>query len=293
MIEIPGYEVLFENTTFGKKGQVVRSPNSQDLVHGTNILQISRFYASSEEDMIDLIVETARGFNSATLQFNMRGPLEVPLDYVLTRLPGDEIEKICKREEGIIKHLKEHYPGSPCQVDRAYFYAMNGTVSGELLNSEGAEQLIREHGDSMYAYLIDKVALDEWQLLIRLNAEDSFPESTELEYLLQRGVRDCDVFKATGNYGDYDTLANQVRLLYNIFSFPENVNLLPDNSELEIRAKAVKTILTTASCIAGRRMFGDLADQISKCLRGSEEQPKEDSFKGKFGGFDFGGKSWN
>lgn len=263
-IQIPGYKVLIPNSTWSKKTEPITRPGTEEKFPATRIMNLMRYTIPTEDKVIDLIQQAARDFNSNPDKYNISG--EVSLLEYMKRLPSCEIERIAEGAENSIEHLKEHYPDKNYQSGRVYLQVSNGDMADEVLKK--AEGLIKKVGSTIYPYLIIRAGVNDWYLTIRLNEKETLPDRLEMDYLIDRGVKNCDVFRIMGNYGDYQNAANQVRLLYNSLFSSDIVRKINDQSDHFLRSKAALTINETAKCISRGMMSPSLGGLVESLKQG-------------------------
>ena len=107
-----------------------------------------------------------------------------------------------------------------------------------------------------------------------------------MEYLLDRGVRESDVFSTRGDFGKYKTLANQVRLFYNALNSPEIIEKIKDRSYQFLEHGAVSTVRRTAKFIAERNKISRPEKEIGQAL-GALKVMKEQESSNPFGNYGF------
>jgi len=284
-IRIPRYRTLIPNSTYGRDAELFRHPITEEKLQATQILQLSRYAVPSEDEVISLIQSTAREFNPLSTAEENQSVREIPLNEFMKMFPSEEVKMIQDGAKDSLSHLRNHCHTGDHQTGRAYLQAANGIIPNELLNS--AESAIREKGAMIYGGLIDKVGAEEWYLRIRLEDNDNFPNSLELEYLLDRGVRDSDVFKVSGDYSDYQTVATQLRLLYHILGKSGEIRKIADSSEPFLKSIAARTIKETAGCLSAKKTIGGLAEglieRIREMIDESQESDDEKRRKNLFG----------
>lgn len=277
-IEIPTYRIFVPNSTFAKEAKPFRHPIFKTDVPATQIMQITRYSIPTENEVIDLIQTVARDFNSfSTTEKYSEERGEIPISEFMRMLPEDERDRIAKGEKDALFHLREHYSQGTYQSGQTYIQITNGVVPNEILDS--AIGFFDEKGATAYKCLIDKMRIKNWNLRMRLKGKDVLPNKLEMEYLLDRGVRNCDVFRINGNYGDYQNAAEQIRLLYNVLNSPQEVRKIEDGSEMFLKTRAANTIEEVVLCFSGRKtisgLFEGLGEIISPTMEGQSGSEQE------------------
>ncbi len=260
-IEIPTYEALIPNSTYGRKTEPVRNPVSEEMAPATQILQLSRYVIPCEDEIINLIQSAARDFTTrSTAWENQTSQEEIPLTEFIKMIPLDEVKRISEGSKDALSHLRSHCTKGTYQTGRTYLQFNNGVIPNEVLDP--LKEIIRENGAIHYREIVSRIGINEWYLSVRLNNKDGFPNKLELEYLLDRGVRDCDVFRVNGDYGNYQTAANQLRSLYDILNSPTNIRKITDYSDYFLKSKAATTIKEVATCLIARNAISNLAGSL-------------------------------
>ena len=258
-IELPTYKVILPNEVFGKRAKPLNHPATGELP-ATLVTKLTKFKTPTQDEVIELIKTVARKGGSFS---------EI--------LPPSLIKRIAKGDEEALQHLKSHYPDSNLIPGKVYVETRNGIVPNMVLDS--ARDLFKEVGSKIYERAIEKTGAQEWNLRIKLQNNGAFPDSLELEYLLSRGVKDSDVFSAQGDFNEYETIANQIRLLYKALYSPEIITQMKDSSYQFLEQRAASTIKETARCIASKKFIGSLGEVLEKIIGGIKEDEKDKSRK--------------
>jgi hypothetical protein len=273
-IELPSYRIIVSNEVFGKKAEPLNHPLMGD-VPATQIARLTRFRIPTKEEVIDFIRTSAKGIDAYSLGKDKPSDSDPKTVYFLKSLPASEVKDISRGNQDSLKHLGNHYPESNLQEGRIYLGSFNGIVPNLVLDS--ARELMKQEGTEVYDRAIERTGSKEWNLRIRLLANGAFPDKLELEYLLDRGVRDSDVFSAQGDFGDYQTVVNQIRVFYNVLQSPEIIAQIGDTSYHFLEQRAASTVRETAECIAARNSIGGLAGMLGQFfgdLKNQADQPK-------------------
>jgi hypothetical protein len=253
-IGIPTYKTIIPNEVFGRKGDGLKR-SLVGNVPSTEVLLVQRYRIPRRDDVSNFIAKKAgeialikeRGESSG------RGVL-----LLLERFSKPEIEKIASRDEKSLEGLMTHYPESDFEEGRWYIEAHNGMILDGMLNSMNG--LYDALGLEIYERAIEDLNRHDWKIRVRLSSEGLFPDSLEMEYLLDRGVRDCDVFSIRGNFRDYGDVASHARILYRAFNDKKIIEMLRDNSHELLDEKASHTLVRATGYADLSRAFEDSAE---------------------------------
>jgi|SRR3989344_2059199 len=271
-INLPPYKTILPNEVFGRKAEPL-----VDIMVGevptTLVARLTRFKIPTEDEIIDLIVKYARETDIHSLG-NEGSEDDLAKTHFMRLLPVPEIIDIAKKDKDSLQHLRRHYSKSDLWSGRSYIGVLSGTVPNRVLDA--AKELL-EKDSEVYEKAIRQAGACEWNLTVRLEENGALPNSLELEYLLNRGVRESDVFSAHGDFKNYQTVANQVRLIYGALNSPKIITGITDRSYQFLEESAEKTIKETAQCIASKDVMGGLAGIIGQILgsMGVEEQEEQ------------------
>lgn len=258
-IELPTYKTIVTNEIFGRKAEPLNHPLI-GKVDATQILRLTRFKVPTQDEVIEFIKASAQKIDLSW--GNGSSDKDPNTTYFLKLFPASEIKNIAGENKDSLQHLRRHYPNSDLQEGRAYIQAISGVVPDKILNE--ARELMKQKGSVIYERAIERTGAKEWNLRVRLLENGRFPDSLELEYLMDRGVRRSDVFSAHGNFGDYQNVANQIRILYNVLNSPDLITQIGDSSYHFLEQKAGSTVGETAQCIAARNAVGGLIEIIER-----------------------------
>lgn len=275
-IELPTYRTIVTNEVFGRKAEPLNHPLI-GKVDATQILRLTRFKVPTQDEVIEFIRASAQGINLSWK--NDTSDKDPKTIYLLKLLPPSEIKNIAGENKDSLQHMRRHYPNSDLQEGRVYVRAISGIVPDEILKE--ARELMEQKGSTIYEKAIEGIGKKEWNLKVRLLENGRFPDTSELEYLMDRGVRRSDVFSAHGDFGDYQTVANRVRILYNALNSSDLIAQIRDSSYQFLEQKAASTVGETAQCIVTGSLVGGLAEIIEKKINECEipsDQHKKDNW---------------
>jgi len=275
-IELPTYKTIVPNEVFGKKAKALKSPMGE--VPATQVARLTRFKIPVFDEVIDFIITSAKGIGNYS-----SGRDEKPSDddskliHFLKLIPPSEVKDIAMRDKDSLEHLKRHYPQSVLQIGRDYLQVSNGTLPNEALDS--ARKLLEKEGSVVYERAIERIGAKEWNLIMRLQDDGALPDSLELEYLLDRGVRESDVFSTRGDFESYNDVASQIRILYKALYSPKMIAQVGESSYQFLEQLAASTIEGVARCITAKKVIGESLTS----LFGAFIKPEGKKQKGPFG----------
>ena len=266
-INLPGYRTIVPNEVFGKRAEPIINPIFGEIPL-TQVLRIKRFKVPTQEEVINLIIETTKGIDVSSLGKNVPSEDEDSLAYFVRSLPVSEIEDIARGERDSIDHLIRHYPERDFQEGSTYFACFNGILPDVVL--EATNGLVTKNGKEVYDDIMKAGGKKNWTLAIRLLEDGALPYRAEIEYLLDRGVRDSFVLYAEGEFGDYQNVVNQIRTFYNTLPSLKTISqVVPDSSSSLLEKKASLTAGTVARCLTGSdEAFEGLKGIIGKAIQG-------------------------
>ncbi|MFC1682303.1 hypothetical protein ACFL0X_01660 [Nanoarchaeota archaeon] len=250
-LEIPTYNTIVPNCTFGRPTDKIKHPINGNYYSATQIMCVERTSIPTKEDVIELIKYKAKYIGQLLEFIGCPQEGEDLTPGLIRKLLEEEREGIVNCREGTISHLKSHCSLGDYQTGQTYLRITNGVLPDELLLPSF---LLDEKSATDYTDLIVKAGKDGWHLGIRLEDEYILPDKLEMDYLLDRKVRDCDVFNVCGEYRDYRNVVNQVGLLYNALNSPQIVGQIRDSSQQFLKSTAIDTIRTFALCGIRRKI---------------------------------------
>ena len=197
-IKLATYDSIVTNVVFGRKAEPLNHPII-GKIDATQIMMLTRYKTPTQDEVVDFIRESTLGIDlSRKIEPSKE---DTRITYFLKSLPVSEIRDIVEKNGDGLQHLRNHYPESSLQEGRIYIEALNGIIPNPILDK--AKRLVEKEGNVIYERAIEKAGTKEWNLRVRLLENGGFPDSLELEYLLDRGVRNSDVFRLRGDFGDF------------------------------------------------------------------------------------------
>ncbi len=254
-VEIPTYGVIAENEFYGRKTTGL-------LTHGkrnepsTEVLWISRYKTPTKEEVKDFIINEAR-------KIKAKNKKEKKEPNIFSNFPF-LIDLLIQKEEDLLIHLSNHYQEGDIQSGRTYLAVRISDISD--VNLDEAKKLEKKRGKTIYKICVENCGLNQRALRVRLSENNSLPETSELEYLVDRGVRVSDVFAVHGECQDYSKIAELIRLIYNSLD-ADKVKQIIDVSSIFTEAKARATIDATGQCIAMGTTLRNLPDILGNLFK--------------------------
>jgi len=277
-IQIPTYTLLSPNSVYTREVEPIELPMLGETP-SKQLLLLLRYTCPSKEQAIELIQAVAKNPEKYPTFAH-----EIPMAKFLKELPAEEIRAIKDANPKTLEHLAKHFAESNDQPGRDYLRVISGIVPNALL--ERVNGLSVEEKVIIYEGLVNRAGQDEWHLVVRLE-EAGLPKKEELEFLLQRGVRDSDVFRISGEYGDYKQFAERCLELYPSLAPKEKMANVRDVSNSLLRSRAAQTLKGVAECFQKRRVMLEIGDDIGEALKGAFGKgiPKKGDMPPGFPGF--------
>ncbi len=150
------------------------------------------------------------------------------------------------------------------------------------MTRDAEKEELNRGGSKAYQSLLGSLSVKDWVLSLRLERDGSLPSIQELDYLADRRVTNCDVFSVSGDYGDYQNVSNQIRLMHTALKPRGMIDLVKDDSEYFLISRMRTTIENTADCMkGGSKVKKFILDSLTK--EGSPLGSLLSSFEGKLG----------
>jgi hypothetical protein len=262
-IKIQGYRELIPNSTFGKKTKMEIPMFGE--VPATFVTQIVRYQICSPKQVVETIQRAAVEYQIMSEEEKKREVAGVvPVATFIGNLPEDEIKRIIRGNSDSLEHLRSHYESQRLESGKYYLAVVNGTVPDEILRVR-KDELVKE-GFVGYEKLLENGRSNHWFLTVKLPQSQELPEKSEVDYLLERGVRDSFVFRVEGNE-NYQEFAEYFRTLYDALAKDNNLGKIEDNSDVFLKSRAALTIKRTAECIGKRNQIPGL-EGLAEMLSG-------------------------
>ncbi len=254
-IEIPTYKTIVPNEVFGRKGRDLRH-SLFGIVPSTQILLLERYTFPSQKEVIDSITKKAGEIDFDSFDRKEVAAKKKGIARYLALLSDAEIESIAKGDGEFLGHLIRHYPGINLESGRGYVEVTNGNIPNDFLDS--IKKDYEDNDKEIYEKALRDINENNWRIRVRLLKECVLPKGHELEYLLSMGVRDSDVFSVKGDFGGYEDISSQIRMLYNTLRDSDVVSKIKDNSENLLGEIAASAIVHTAGCIERQKIVDNI-----------------------------------
>lgn len=253
-ITLQGYESIITNEVYVRKAEPLQH-RLRGKVPATQIVVLRKFRIPYKDEVIGFIRQ-----NAEKLDFYLSGnePLDDDSELInsLKSLPNLFIKYIARNDKSVLAHLRNHCPKTNTifREGEKYIETSNGIIPDVVLDS--AKEASEEIGSRIYSVAISKIGAKEWSLIVRLSENRKFPDFLELEYLLGREVRESKIFSVMGYVEDYQTVSNQVKMLYDALHSPELIAKIKDDSHRILESAAIATIKETAECLESKDVKG-------------------------------------
>jgi len=266
-LKFQGYETIVPNSIYGK--ELKSDENPMGIIPLAHIMSMTKYSVPSEDEIIDLIRSDAKtNFSRLGEHLAKEVSAEINLREILEEcISPKEMGNIINGEEKTISHLKSHY-SQDFQQGKTYISVVHGIIPSMFLNlekyrkNEMVSMLFSQFKENekyqVMEKLMEKNMKKECILEIRLD-NNSLPDKKEMKYLLDREVRDCNLFKIKGRY-EYDKAAGQIHFLYDSLKSSEKIGKITDISGKFLKEKAAETVSTFAMCVAKAKEIEKIGD---------------------------------
>jgi hypothetical protein len=272
-INVTGYRTLETNRFWMKPAEPVNVGYGGEPVETARIYQLTRLHAPSSAEVMALIkheVLQYDGHSTKASGSEKKELLEMPLSEYFNLFEPRVMEAIALGKEKYLKHIEKHIPEVEYDSGKMYLNMVQGLVPLKWVPQ--SQELAAQQGPHVYEHLLSKAGHKKWSLKIVLSPTLDLPDRLEMEYLLARGVRDCDVFRADGHYDQYAQVADNIRLLYSVLPTAEHMKRIFDSSDRLVLLAAIDALRTTATCLktqdAVDQLVEGLGDIIDKTISG-------------------------
>lgn len=249
-IELPGYDVIRPNEVFGRKAK--SSNNLEIPFELSELLSLKIYSVPTQEDVINFIQEAAREFEASSFE---KGDLsnQNSLDTYFSSFPAEEVKEIAEGQKDILDHLKEHSLGTPLERGETYLEANNILVPSQELKLFSKEESVNN-----VPY--------NWSLRFRLLEDGKLPDRLELDYLMERGVKDSDVFSVQGNFEAYEVVTNQIRMLSTALNSPHELAKIKNHTGAFLNEEASANLGMVVQCISATDVVGGLGEILQQAF---------------------------
>ncbi len=218
-ITLRGYKSIVENEVFKGHAHPIRNPETKKKTgEDIEVVYISKFRVPTEKEVIECLGKNIRKAHSRR----------------------DKPKFSTRDLEGCVNSIMKHYK-SELQEGRIYVEALRKLFPPAVL------KLLNEARENkriiLYNRTIERLNIEKQRIRIRL-CRGVMPKRKELEYLLERGVRESDILsmQGQGDVGEYKTLADLARLVNDALQSTELITKLRDASDYYKEKKADETV---------------------------------------------------
>ena len=249
-IELPTYRAIRPNEVFGRRYRLSDDPKVPDKL--TELLSLKLFRVPTQEEVINFIQERAK-------EYGLKPPEKIelfssnPLADYLGSLPAEEVKRIAEGQKDSLDHLKEHSLGTPLKRGETYLEANNILVPSLELETFPKDEPLGNIPCN-------------WSLRFKLLNDGKLPDRLELDYLMDRGVKDSDVLAVQGNFGEYGIVTNQIKILSNALNSPHQVAKIKNRTSDFLIEEASANIGLAAQCLSLTGSDGGLGDILQQAI---------------------------
>lgn len=279
-IELPTYRIIMANEVFGKRAEPLQN-SLIGKIDATQIVRLTRFKVPTQDEVVNFIIRKAQEVDIYSIGKEKPSDNEPKIIRSLRLLPEKEVLSVIERNKDSLQHLKNHYPESSFQEGKDYIDSTIGIIPDFFLDL--TTKFSEKQRGIAYENLMSKMGLRKWGLRIRLLEDFRFPDSLELEYLMDKGVKDSDVLSVHGDFREYSVVANQIRLFYNSLKSPEMIRKIRDSSYQFLEEIADSTVSWFAKCLSLSKSLGEIFDTI-KQVNGEMDKYSDEEFREKVRG---------
>lgn len=239
-IKLPGYKTILANEVFGKETKPLRR-NSGEKVPATELIHFIKSRIPTENEVIEFIRKNAREVALIDRETIEESGVD-SISYFLGLLNETELEGIISGNEEIISHLKRHCPKESFPEGTTYLKAFNGIVPTDILGK--AKELAKSKGSTVYGRVIKTIRVQNWTLTMMVGENGLYPSPEEVEYLIGYGITNSNVFNAEGDFQEYQTIVDKLRMFYSVLNSQELIDKIPDSSKKSLRVTSEMTLHT-------------------------------------------------
>ena len=273
-IKMPGYKTLISGSTYGRKAEDFAISISGRALPTMELFQVSTHRIPLQAEILADIQCKSREFNHLSSQNPDSQSDRDLIKEVFESFSKENLRRIQEGDKMMSSHLEKHVP---CELNDlagvVYFNAAGGIVPSLILDK--LMEQIKRGGHLAYTDIIEDFGEKDWYFKTVLN-NNSFPDRSEMDYLLDREVRECRLFRADGEYGSYRRLASYVRLLYNTFDSPEKINEVKDFSRAFLSNTSIVTLHRAAKCPLGINHVKENLEEIVEESKGDDRSTNND-----------------
>ncbi|MEK6881431.1 MAG: hypothetical protein AABY22_17545 [Nanoarchaeota archaeon] len=243
-IELPEFRTLVANLIYGQVSEPLPHPILGDLP-STRLLRLERFIVPTEEEVLKYIITTAKETVSCTEEERMKTPIGC--------LPLEVIKEIAQEDKDALDHLQKHFPNEPLQENKPYLTITTGVLADQDFktchNNENTYEKAIHHSDK------------KGLLLINLKG-GYLPSRSNINFLLDKGVKDCDLYRTFGEMDESASLAKYFCIVYSALHSRKLIDKLIDNSSRVLKSKASNISVELSKCLLGQKMGEMIREDI-------------------------------
>ncbi|MEK6945534.1 MAG: hypothetical protein AABW63_01955 [Nanoarchaeota archaeon] len=232
-IELPGYRNLIGSEMFEK----VKSPGSSSK-NKTEVASLIRYKTPTPDETLNFIKVSAQEFYSESSGLRIQ---RNPVQQYFRLLERSDLAELGEGRGGLFGHLNHHID----KLDIGNYI----TFWCSLIPDSKLDEIKRRIKNTKIDHTgVHQFAEKKLGVLVRLTDEGLFPDISELEFLLARGVKISDPLKITCDSGNYQGAANRLRLIYNKLNSPETISQIKDETQSFLEKNARDAIKATVGC---------------------------------------------
>ncbi|MEK6918312.1 MAG: hypothetical protein AABW51_05175 [Nanoarchaeota archaeon] len=251
-IELPGYRNLIGSEMFEK----VKSPESSSK-NKIEVASLIRYKTPTPDETLDFIRVSAQEFYSESSGLRIQ---RNPVHQYFRLLEKSDLAELGEGRGGLFGHLNHHVD----KLETGNYI----TFWCSLIPDGKLDEIKRRIRNTKMDHTgVHQFAERKLGVLVKLTDEGLFPDISELEFLLARGVKISDPLKITRDFGNYQSAAGRLRLIYNNFNFHEAIAQIKDETQSFLEKNAGDAIKATVGCAlkhAVYEVFGSGRDSTDK-----------------------------
>ncbi|MFZ5954863.1 MAG: hypothetical protein ACOYT4_00395 [Nanoarchaeota archaeon] len=222
-LKFDGYVAVVPNEIYRSKKIIPL----YDDIKVVEIMTLKRLEIKSQQQVLDFIQQSIEQYLSNPAKLNPK------LVESIKNLPEKEIHAIKNKESEILEHLTLHdYPNTSSPT--GYLIIKNGWMENKSRN----QKKIRDE---------DLIQNSLWSLYLQA---DKIFDKHLLETFIENKVTLSQTLSVSGNYENYSTVADEIRIIYNTLDSPEKIFKITDISQKSLEDRVSFVIASTATCLA-------------------------------------------
>ncbi|MFH1072080.1 MAG: hypothetical protein V1743_01485 [Nanoarchaeota archaeon] len=261
---IPDYRIIIPNSTWVKKGELIPRPVTKEKVPSTRIIQLVRFTIPTQDEIFRQVKTGAQEYlqcSSVYQDQDKEGGRAGTIPGLFTHLPRADVQRIAEGDETLLKHLRDHTVFEPYQPGSNYLQNENGILPDEII--ECKHDFLATKGAAAYRTLMKEADISFWSLLVRLDDAYALPDQGRLERLLEDTVEKSGVFSVYGNFGNYQEVIDQTRLLMRTFPSGKNACQIRNDSKQILNDLTLLAATNMIVCQYAKQTLGGIFSLLS------------------------------